>query len=157
MELTSFAFDDGENISTTYIMKEIHGENTSLPFQWSNAPAETKSFAFSIIDPHPVAKNWVHWFVINIPAGTNSIAEGASGKGMPEGSMELNNSYGSIGYGGPQPPPGSGDHPYVCTIHALSVDKLNLEANVSLSDFKKALDGNILAEATTTGKYGRMI
>ncbi|MEE9165763.1 MAG: YbhB/YbcL family Raf kinase inhibitor-like protein [Nitrospinota bacterium] len=155
MELKSDAFDDGETISTTYIMKEIGGENISLPFEWSNAPAETKSFAFSIVDPHPVANNWVHWFVINIPAGTNSIEEGASGENMPAGSMELNNTYGSVGYGGPQPPARSGDHPYVCTVYALSVDKLDLGANVSLSDFKKALEGKILAQATTTGNYGR--
>ncbi len=155
MELKSDAFDDGDNISTTYIMKEIGGENISLPFDWSNAPAETKSFAFSIVDPHPVASNWVHWFVINIPAGTNSIQEGASGKNMPAGCIELNNTYGSVGYGGPQPPPGSGEHPYVCTVYALSVDKLELGANVSLSDFKKALEGKILAQASTTGKYGR--
>ncbi len=155
MELKSSAFNDGGKISTQYIMKEIGGENTSLAFEWSNAPAETKSFAFSIVDPHPVASNWVHWFVINIPAGTNSIAEGASGKNMPAGSTELNNSYGSVGYGGPQPPAGSGDHPYVCTAYALSVDKLDMETNVSLSDFKKALEGKILAQATITGNYGR--
>jgi phosphatidylethanolamine-binding protein (PEBP) family uncharacterized protein len=35
------------------------------------------------------------------------------------------------------------------------VDKLDLDANVSLSDFKKALEGKILAQATTTGSYGR--
>ena len=155
MELKSDAFDDGDNISTTYIMKEIGGENISLPFDWNNAPAETKSFAFSIVDPHPVANNWVHWFLINIPASTNSIEEGASGKNMPAGCKELNNTYGSVGYGGPQPPAGSGNHPYVCTVYALSVDKLDLDANVSLSDFKKALEGKILAQATTTGKYGR--
>ena len=155
MELKSDAFDDGDYISTTYIMKEIGGENISLPFDWNNAPAETKSFAFSIVDPHPVANNWVHWFLINIPASTNSIEEGASGKSMPAGCKELNNTYGSVGYGGPQPPAGSGNHPYVCTVYALSVDKLDLDANVSLSDFKKALEGKILAQATTTGKYGR--
>lgn len=155
MELKSSAFNDGEKIPDQYIMKAIGGQNTSLAFEWSNAPAEIKSFAFSIIDPHPVANNWVHWFVINIPAGTNSIAEGASGKNMPAGSMELNNSYGSVGYGGPQPPAGSGDHPYVCTIYALSIDKLDLGTNVSLSDFKKALEDKILAEATITGNYGR--
>ena len=155
MELKSDAFDDGDYISTTYIMKEIGGENISLPFDWNNAPAETKSFAFSIVDPHPVANNWVHWFLINIPASTNSIEEGASGKSMPAGCKELNNTYGSVGYGGPQPPAGSGNHPYVCTVYALSVDKLDLDANVSLSDFKKALEDKILAQATTTGKYGR--
>ena len=155
MELKSSAFNDGERIPDQYVMKAIGGQNTSLDFEWSNAPAETKSFAFSIIEPHPVANNWVHWLVINIPASTNSIAETASGKNMPAGSMEFNNSYGSFGYGGPQPPAGSGDHPYVCTVYALNVDKMDLGINASLSDFKKALEGKMLAQAIVTGKYGR--
>ena len=155
MELKSSAFNNGGRIPDQYVMKAIGGQNISLGFEWSNAPAETKSFTFSIIDPHPVANNWIHWFVINIPSSTNSIAEGASGKNMPPGSMELKNSYGSIGYGGPQPPAGSGDHPYVCTVYALSVDKLNLGVNVSLSDFKKSLEGKIIGQSTITGNYGR--
>jgi phosphatidylethanolamine-binding protein (PEBP) family uncharacterized protein len=50
---------------------------------WKNAPAGTKSFALSIVDPHPVAQNWVHWFVINIPPNVTAIEEGASTKKMP--------------------------------------------------------------------------
>jgi Raf kinase inhibitor-like YbhB/YbcL family protein len=74
---------------------------------------------------------------------------------MPHGSIELKNSFGEIGYGGPQPPKGTGDHPYVFTLYALSVEKLDLGTNVSLSAFKKALEGKVLGAATITGKYGR--
>jgi len=129
--------------------------NVSLPFQWANAPAGTKSFAFSIVDPHPVAKNWVHWLVINIPAMVQALGEGASGRAMPPGARELENSYGSAGYGGPQPPRGTGDHPYVCTVYALNTEKLDLPAETSLSDFLKALTGKILAKTAITGKFGR--
>lgn len=155
MELKSSAFSDGGKIPVKYIMKAIGGENISPGFEWSSAPDGVKSFAFSIVDPHPVANNWVHWFAINIPANSTSIAEGASGSNMPPGSLELNNTYGSTGYGGPQPPEGSGDHPYDCTIYALSVEKLNLEANTTLSDFQKALEGNVLDKSSITGKFGR--
>lgn len=155
MELKSAAFADEGRIPDKYIMKAIGGQNTSLPFDWGNVPAGTKSFAFSIIDPHPVADNWIHWIVINISADAGSFAEGASGKNMPAGIAELKNSYGDIGYGGPQPPVGSGDHPYVCTLYALNTDKLNLSTDVSLSDFKNAMADKILAEASITGKYGR--
>jgi len=74
---------------------------------------------------------------------------------MPPGSVELKNSFGDIGYGGPQPPKGTGDPPYVFTLYALSVEKLDLRANISLSALKKALEGKILGSATLTGKYGR--
>ena len=155
MEITSTAFKDGEKIPVQYVMPGAGGKNISVPLTWKNAPPGTKSFALSMVDPHPVAQNWVHWLVINIPANATSLEEGASGKKMPPGSVELKNSFGDIGYGGPQPPKGTGDHPYVFTLYALKVEKLDLGANTSLAAFKKALEGNTLGSATITGKYGR--
>jgi hypothetical protein len=74
---------------------------------------------------------------------------------MPAGSKELINSFGDIGYGGPQPPRGTGEHPYVVTIYALSVEKLDLQVNTSLSKFKKALEGKVIGSASITGMYGQ--
>ncbi len=155
MEISSTAFKDGGKIPIQYVMPGAGGKNISAPLAWRNAPSGTKSFALSMVDPHPVARNWVHWLVINIPAGASSIEEGASKRKVPYGSVELKNSFGDIGYGGPQPPKGTGDHPYVFTLYALSVEKLDLGTSVSLSTFKNALEGKILGSATITGKYGR--
>ena len=155
MKIISSAFVDGGRVPDQNVMKAIGGMNLSLPFQWENAPAGTKSFALSIVDPHPVAKNWVHWLVVNIPAGITELKEGASMKNMPAGSRELENSFGDVGYGGPQPPRGTGDHPYVCTLYALNIDQLDLPTETSLAAFKSALEGKILATAVITGKYGR--
>jgi Raf kinase inhibitor-like YbhB/YbcL family protein len=155
MELSSAAFKDGEKIPTQYVMPGAGGKNISVPLSWKNVPSGTKSFALSVVDPHPVAQHWVHWLVINIPASATSLEEEASRKKMPAGSIELKNSFGDIGYGGPQPAKGTGDHPYVFTLHALNVEKLDLEANISLPAFKKALEGKTLGAATITGKYGR--
>jgi Raf kinase inhibitor-like YbhB/YbcL family protein len=155
MKLTSAAFQDGGKIPLKYVMPGAGGKNISLPLAWSDAPAGAKSFALSIVDPHPVANNWVHWLVIDIPPDTNSLPEGASRHQMPAGAKELDNSYGDQGYGGPQPPKGTGDHPYVVTLYALSVPKIELPAATKLSAFKKALDGKVLATATITGYFGR--
>ncbi|HSR10108.1 MAG TPA: YbhB/YbcL family Raf kinase inhibitor-like protein [Thermodesulfobacteriota bacterium] len=155
MKVESSAIKDGGKIPVQYVTTAAGGKNTSIPLSWTDVPPGTKSFALSIVDPHPVAQNWVHWLVINIPADAVSLEEGASGKKMPAGSMELKNSFGRPGYGGPQPPRGSGEHPYVTTVYALSVEKLNLPAGTSLSDFKKAIEGKILQSASTTGKYER--
>jgi Raf kinase inhibitor-like YbhB/YbcL family protein len=155
MQLSSAAFKDGDKIPIQYVMPGAGGKNLSLPLSWQGAPQGTKSLALSIVDPHPVADNWVHWLVINLPAQTAGLAEGASSKQMPAGAVELRNSFGSSGYGGPQPPPGSGDHPYVVTLYALSVEKLDLPANTNLEAFNKALEGKVLASATITGRYGR--
>jgi hypothetical protein len=155
MEISSTAFKDGGNIPMQYVMPGAGGRNISVPLAWKNPPLGTKSFALSMVDPHPVAQNWVHWLVIDVPASAASLEEGASGKRMPRGSMELKNSFGEIGYGGPQPPKGTGDHPYVFTLYALGVEKIDLGTNASLSAFKKAMEGKVLGSATITGKFGR--
>jgi len=154
MELTSTAFKDGGQIPVQYVMKGAGGKNVSPPLAWKNVPEGTKSFALFLVDPHPVAKNWVHWLVINIPADAKTLPEGASGKKMPQGAVELKNSFGEAGYGGPQPPKGTGYHPYVFTLYALNVETLPLGADTSLSAFQKAIEGKVIAGTTLTGKFG---
>jgi Raf kinase inhibitor-like YbhB/YbcL family protein len=155
MDLTSSAFKDQGRIPVHYVMPGAGGKNVSVPLAWKNAPEGTRSFALSIIDPHPVARNWVHWFVINIPKDVSSLEEGASGKKMPPGAVELRNSFGSAGYGGPQPPRGTGDHPYVVTLYALSVEKIDLGAATPLPAFQKALEGKVLGSAKMTGFFSQ--
>jgi len=155
MEIQSSAFKDGEKIPLQYVMVAAGGKNLSVPLSWKNVPPGTKSFALSMVDPHPVAQNWVHWLVINIPADAASLPEGASRKKMPLGTMELRNSFGETGYGGPQPPKGSGEHPYVFTLYALNVEKVELGANTSLAAFKKMVEGKAIQSASITGKYER--
>lgn len=155
MEISSPAIKDGGKIPIQYTMPAAGGKNISIPLAWKNVPSGTKSFALSIIDIHPVARNWVHWLVINIPSHITKIEEGASMKNMPAGSIELKNSWGKIGYGGPQPPRGTGDHPYVITLYALNVEKLDLNLEASFSDFKKAIEGKLISSVSITGKYER--
>ena len=154
--LVSSAFQDGKPIPTKYASSYVPGgKNISLPLSWGGTPKETKSFAITIVDLHPVANNWVHWLAIGIPHGAKSLAEGASGKHMSAGSKEFYNSFGDPGYGGPGPPKGSGPHKYEMTIYALCVDTLSLTANASLDAFKKAIDGKVIATAKVVGVYER--
>ncbi|MDZ7288431.1 MAG: YbhB/YbcL family Raf kinase inhibitor-like protein [candidate division KSB1 bacterium] len=157
MELKSSAFTNGKSIPTKYANTGVSGgQNISLPLEWSGVPAETKSFALAIVDRHPIANNWVHWFVINIPKSVNMLAEGASRTNkMPAGSKELNNTFGKLGYGGPQPPRGSGAHDYEITLYALNVENLALDTNTSLAAFEKALAGKVLTSAKMVGTFER--
>jgi Raf kinase inhibitor-like YbhB/YbcL family protein len=155
MELTSAAFADGGKIPQDYVMPGAGGKNISLPLKWSGAPAGAQAFALSIVDPHPVARDWVHWLVVNLPADTAALEAGASGRKMPTGALELHNSWGKPGYGGPQPPPGTGDHPYVVTLYALNTAKLDVKPAADLKGFTKALEGKILDTTKITGYYGR--
>jgi hypothetical protein len=157
MELKSSAFTNGKPLPTKYANTGVSGgQNISLPLEWSSAPAETKSLALAIVDRHPIANNWVHWLVVNIPKTTNMLVEGASRTPkMPAGAKELNNTFGSSGYGGPQPPRGSGPHDYEVTLYALNVDNLALGANTALTAFEKALAGKVIASAKIVGTYER--
>lgn len=153
MEVSSPAFRDGGDIPVKYAMPGVGGSNISVPLSWKGAPEGTKSFAVSIVDIHPVAGNWVHWIVVNIPPQTTSLPEGASRGQMPKGTLEFRNSFGATGYGGPQPPRGTGKHPYVITVYALGVPSLGLDSATGLQAFKDAIRGKVLAEASIRGFY----
>lgn len=152
MKLISNAFKDNEAIPVKYAKQGVAGgENVSIPLSWEDAPAGTKSFALAMIDIN--SRNWVHWMVINIPAEVTSIPEGASGANMPGGSKELINTFGSIGYGGPEPPPGAQAHNYVITLYALDVEEVSLAVETSFNEFLQAVEGRTLAKASLTGKF----
>lgn len=153
MRIQTDSFQDKETIPVRHCMPGAGGENISIPVQWSDVPEGTKSFALSIIDPHPVADNWVHWLVINIPEDVLSLPENASGKNMPSGTKELRNSFGDTGYGGPQPPRGTGEHPYVVSIYALDTKSLDLDQNDDLEKFHQVIQNHILDKAEITGVF----
>lgn len=151
------SYDDKATIPTKYAHGTVvGGKNVSPGFSWVEPPVSTKSFALSIIDPHPVANNWIHWFMINIAFRERKIVEGASRTAsLPAGARELMNSYNELGYGGPAPPKGSGQHPYIATLYALNAENLDLGVNTSLRAFQKAIEGKVIEEGTMTGYYER--
>ncbi len=148
-------YNENERMPAKHANKGVvGGENVSPAFSWQNAPEGTKSFALAMVDHHQVANEFVHWLVINIPSSANSVEEGASGNGMPEGSKELSTTYGTPEYGGPKPPAGTGDHPYETTVYALS-DDLDLDDDVTLDDFLSAVEDKALAKASLTGMFSQ--
>lgn len=156
-KLLSNSFENGKVMPSKFATTSVTGgKNYSIPLSWENSPTGTKSFAVIIVDLHPIANNWVHWMVINIPADIKLLEEGASGsKKMPHGSKELDNSFGWTGYGGPQPPKGSGPHKYEVTLYALNLEKLELDKHTSLKTFQKAIEGKVIATAKIVGLFER--
>jgi Raf kinase inhibitor-like YbhB/YbcL family protein len=155
--LSSSAIRDGKPIPTRHATKAVSGgQNASPPLSWANLPEGTKSLAVACIDRHPIANNWIHWLVINIAASAVGLSEGASRTRMlPAGAKELENTFGTMGWEGPQPPTGSGTHPYEFLLYALSVENLNLPVNTNLASFSKAINGKVLATAKLVGTYER--
>lgn len=155
MLLTSSAFQDGGRIPVEHCMTGVPGgANVSLPLAWSQAPAETASFAVFIVDRHPIARNWVHWAVVDLPPSVTGLPAGASGSLDPP-ARELVNTFGERGYGGPMPPPGSGEHPYEVTVYALDVGRLEIPDAPTAADVERAVAGHVLARAALTGVFSR--
>ena len=148
LKLTSPAFKHDAGIPARYT---CDGANVSPPLAWSGAPEGTKSFVLLMDDPHPVAQNWVHWIVVDIPADADSLEESASDNHMPTGARELANSFGDIGYGGPCPPQGS--HTYRFRLYAMNAESTDLETKGRRGDALHELLKGALATALLEGVF----
>ncbi len=156
--LTCGEFGDGGRIPLDQVHFDAGGKNISPSLSWTGAPAGTKSFAVTCHDPDaPTGSGWWHWVVFNLYPSVTSLPAGIGGpaRGAIPGAVQGVTDYGTAGWGGPCPPPGHGDHRYVFTVHALSVEHLDLPAGASAAKVGFNLWANRLASASLTGLYGR--
>ena len=149
------AFADGATIPTEYAMPAAGGRNVSVPLDWKRPPAGTRSFALEVVDLNPVAHSWVHWLVVDIPSDASGVSAGASGRSMPHGARELKNGFGRIGWGGPQPPAGTGPHAYRFTVLALGTPRLDVPIDVPLERFQQDAAPHVLGSASFVGTLER--
>lgn len=154
MEITSRSFKNGEIIPAKYAMKAIPGgQNISPHIAIVGIPKEARSLALAFVDRHPMARNWVHWLVLNISIHTTEILEGASLHAMPAESIEMINTFGFAGYGGPQPPRGSGMHGYELTFYALSEPFKMPKKELPESELLKLLQPILIEKCSIAGKF----
>jgi Raf kinase inhibitor-like YbhB/YbcL family protein len=159
--LTSTDVHQGKAIPSANVFNGMGctGQNLSPALAWKDAPAGTKSFAVTMYDPDaPTGSGWWHWVVYNIPATTMSLPAGAGDASknlLPAGAVQGNTDFGSAGYGGPCPPPGSKSHHYEITVYALKVDKLDIPATATAAYVGFNLHANMLAKAELTALYKR--
>lgn len=136
------------------------GDNQSPQLSWENAPEGTKSFAITMYDPDaPTGSGWWHWVVFDIPTNINELASGAGDVNLnlaPAEAIQSVTDYGSNGYGGPCPPEGHGIHQYVITVHALKIDKLELNKTNNPAVVGYYLWNNTLAKASIVAYYQRV-
>lgn len=168
-------------------------DNISPALSWTAPPEGTKSFAILIHDPDVPSSpedvnqedrtvpadlpriTFFHWVLVDIPADTLSIEEGADSAGVTprgkrpgvgplgttginsytewfRGDPDMGGDYG--GYDGPCPPwNDSIVHHYHTTLYALDLETLGLSGAFTGADALEAMKGHILAEATHLGLY----
>jgi Raf kinase inhibitor-like YbhB/YbcL family protein len=132
------------------------GSDTSPQVSWSGAPAGTKSYAVTFYDPDaPTGSGWWHWVVVNLPANTMALPQGASSERsmLPADALQTNTDGGVRHYNGICPPPGQ-IHRYQLTVYALKVDHLDLPENASGAMAGFMINMNSLAHTRLTVKAG---
>ena len=151
MKLFSPAFGNGGPIPARYAYCGPGAQNLSPPLEWGGVPAGAESFALLVQDPDAPGGSFVHWVVYDLPGSLSALPEGVSGS--PE-LTEGANDYGTVGYGGPCPPPGPA-HRYFFTLYALRVPSLGLPSGATAAELARVMDGTVLEKAEWMGTYQR--
>jgi Raf kinase inhibitor-like YbhB/YbcL family protein len=151
IQITSTVFAEGKPIPEKHTCQ---GRDISPPLQWTNAPANTKSFALIADDPDAPVGTWVHWVLYDLPPNTTELPEDvAKTQVISNGAKQGLNSWPRLGYGGPCPPPGK-PHRYFFKIYALDT-MLDLKPGVTKKDLLKVMEGHVLAQGQLMGTYQR--
>lgn len=155
IEVRSSAFDTHKPIPRKFT---ADGANISPTLRWSGAPAGTREFALIVDDPDaPQSEPWVHWVIYRLAVYITSLPEGVTPSERvadPPGALQGRNSWGRIGYGGPEPPRGHGVHHYHFTLYALDT-RLQLPPGARKEQLLAAMEGHILARGELIGTYER--
>ena len=131
--------------------------------------------------PHPIPRDqprtdFIHWVMVDIPAGVTELAAGLCSNGFqqggkatppgPAGARQGTNSYTAYfegnpamagtyrGYDGPYPPPHDERlHRYAFRVFALDVARLEVAEDFEAGDVLRAMQGHVLGEASVHGTY----
>ena len=196
MKLSSQSFSNGQPIPAEFAAGSAtgFGGNLNPHLAWSEVPQGTRSFALICVDPDaptvpelvgrsdvsiPLDQprgDFVHWVMVDIPAGLRDIAAGSCSDGFsargkqqpagPAGTRQGLNSYtgwfaadpdmaGNYhGFDGPYLPfNDTRVHRYFFRLFALDVEQLAVAGNFTAADTYRAMHGHVLAEAALYGTY----
>lgn len=143
--LSSPAFDEGQRIPDVHTCL---GENTSPPLLIEGTPPGTACLVVIAHDPDALAGDFVHCLLWNIPPHIRELSLSTP----PPPAVAGTNGFDTVGYSGPCPPRGNGDHRYIFELYALG-ETLDLTPGSSHAALIHAMEDKIVAQASMTGTY----
>jgi len=142
-------WQDGAPIGPRY---GCDGENVAPAVSWASPPEGTAELAIAMVDESAIDGDgpFVHWVLAGIDPDGGSLLEGD----VPPGAVQGLNSFGSIGYGGPCPPPGDEPHVYRLTVYALN-QQSELADGSPADNLLEFIENVAIGAASLTGTAGR--
>jgi Raf kinase inhibitor-like YbhB/YbcL family protein len=129
--VTSSDVTDGQPLKDDQVADK---GNTSPQLSWEPGPEGTKSYTVTCFDPDaPIVSGFWHWVAVDIPASVTSLdtGAGASDATLPEGAFHVRNDAGQHAFMGAAPPAGDQVHRYFFVVHAVTEDKLGVDASAT--------------------------
>jgi len=124
------------------------GTGVSPGLEWTGVPAGTNNLALVVTDLS--ADGFVHWAVVGIPPTATGVAQGQA----PAGGVAGRNGFGTVGYGGPCPPPGAAAHEYLFQLFALNRG-LGYKAGFDAKSQLAAIETASSSAVSLVGRFGR--
>jgi Raf kinase inhibitor-like YbhB/YbcL family protein len=141
--LSSPAFGAGSEIPATFT---CDGADISPPLTFTGIPPGTRELVLVMRDAEAPGGNFVHWALARIPPTVGGLPSG----GVPGLVSPGLNSFGTLGYRGPCPPPGATPHHYVLSLSALSTP-----SGLAPGFRADQLQSTAIGIATLIGTYAR--
>lgn len=130
--------------------------NISPQLAWSDLPEGTQSLAVTCLDPDaPTGAGFWHWAAFNIPVSVTELPAGAGSAedlGI-EGVISLVNDAGQRTYYGANPPAEHAPHRYLFAVHAVDVEKLDVDPSATPTVLGFNLHFHSLGRAILWGWY----
>ena len=136
--------------------------NLSFPFEITDFPKNTKTFALTFIDHDAysvVSFSFVHWLACNIFEASITENISARNENITQGRNSFSSSFIGVEdiiitnrYIGPTPP--DKNHEYTLTVYALDKE-LDLEEGYMLNEFFREIKGHVLdmLEEIVVGRF----
>lgn len=150
--VTSTDVTDGKQLGDDQVFA---AGNTSPQLSWEGFPAQTKGFVVTCYDPDaPTPSGFWHWILVGLPATVTELPAGAgTTERLDNGAFHVRNDFSTKNFGGAAPPAGDQVHRYYFVVHAIDVDRLDVDEEASAAVVSFNLAFHTLARAIITPTY----